>query len=115
MTKILAIEQAQRFFQDKNIIVQADGIQGTMYKVGSYIQSGGSAGLVTQTLAIAKLAGVSGLQILRAQPALVIAIPTTGAMFFYGCGAVFGNTTIGKVCVTTGDVLAAPMRSVEIM
>ena len=115
MTKTSAMEQAQKFFQDKNVIVQAGGVQGAVYKVGSYLQSAGSAGLVSRTLALAKLAGVSGLQILQAQPALAIAIPTTGAMFFYGCGAVFGNNTIGKVFVTTGDVLALPMKGVEIM
>ena len=116
VTKVLAMEQAQKFFQDKNVVVQAKGVQGTIYKAGSYLQSAGSAGLVSQTLAIAKLAVVSGLAILQAQPALAIAISTTGAMFFYGCGAVFGNgSTIGKVLVTTGDVLALPMKGVEIM
>lgn len=115
ITKVSAIEQAQKFFQDKNIVVQAGGVQGAVYKVGSYLQSAGSAGLVSQTLALAKLAGVSGLQILQAQPALAIAIPTTGAMFFYGCGAIAGNNTIGKALVTTGNVLALPMKGVEIM
>lgn len=115
VTKVSAMEQAQKFFQDKNIVVQAGGVQGAVYKVGSYLQSAGSAGLVSQTLALAKLAGVSGLRILQAQPALAIAIPTTGAMFFYGCGAIAGNNTIGKALVTTGDVLALPMKGVEIM
>ena len=115
VTKVSAMKQAQKFFQDKNVVVQAGGVQGAVYKVGSYLQSAGSAGLVSQTLALAKLAGVSGLQILKAQPALAIAIPTTGAIFFYGCGAVFGNNTIGKVLVTTGDVLALPMKGVEVM
>ena len=115
VTKASVIEQAQKFFQDKNVVVQAAGVQGAVYKVGSYVQSAGSAGLVCQTLALARLAGVSGLQILQAQPALAVAIPTTGAMFFYGCGAVFGNNMIGKVFVTTGDVLALPMKGVEIM
>ena len=115
MTKASAMEQAQKFFQDNNVVVQASGVHGTVYKAGSYLQSAGSAGLVCQTLALARLAGVSGLQILKAQPALVVAIPTTGAMFFYGCGAVFGNTVIGKVFVTTGDVLALPMKGVEVM
>ena len=36
-------------------------------------------------------------------------------MFFYGCGASAGNNTIGKALVTTGDVLALPMKGVEIM
>ena len=115
VTKVSAMKQAQKFFQDKNVVVQPGGVQGTVYKVGSYLQSAGSAGLVSQTLALAKLAGVSGLQILQAQPALAIAIPTTGAIFFYGCGAVFGNNTIGKVFVTTGDIFALPMKGVEIM
>lgn len=115
VTKVSAMKQAQKFFQDKNIVVQAGGVQGAAYKVGSYLQSAGSAGLVSHTLALAKLAGVSGLRILEAQPALAIAIPTTGAMFFYGCGAVAGNNTIGKALVTTGDVLALPMKGVEIL
>ena len=115
ITKFSAMEQAQKFFQDKNIVVQAGGVHGALYKAGSYLQSAGSAGLVAETLGLAKLAGVSGLQILKAQPALAIAIPTTGAMFFYGCGAIVGNNTIGKALVTTGDILAIPMKSVEIL
>ena len=87
---------AQKFFQDKNIVVQAGGVQGAVYKVGSYFQSAGSAGLVSQTIGIAKLAGVSGLRLLQGQPALAIATPTTGAIFFYGCGTVAGNNRIGK-------------------
>lgn len=65
ITKILAMEQAQKFFQDKKIVVQADGVQGTVYKINSYLQSVGSARLVTQTLRLAKSAGVNDLRILR--------------------------------------------------
>ena len=113
--KELAMQKAQNFFSDKNIIVQAEGVQGNIYKVGSYLQSAGSAGFVANTLALAKVAGVSGLQILKAQPYLAVAIPTTGAMFFYGCGAIVGNNTFGKALITTGDALALPMKGVEIM
>ena len=44
-----------------------------------------------------------------------MAIPTTGAMFFYGCGAIVGNNTVGKALITLGDGLALPMKVVEIM
>lgn len=116
VTKTAAMEHAQKFFQKKNVVVQASEIQGAVYQIGSYFQSAGSAGLVTQTLGLARLAGVSGAQILQAQPMLAVAIPTTGAMFFYGCGAIIGSTNpIGKVFITTGDVLALPMKGVEIM
>jgi hypothetical protein len=37
VTKVSAMEQAQQFFKDKNIVVQAGGVQGTIYKVGSYL------------------------------------------------------------------------------
>jgi len=109
------MQQAQNFFNNNNILVQAEGVQGTVYKLGSYLQSAGSASVVVKTLGLAKLAGVTGLQILRAQPILVVAIPTTGAIFFYGCGAIVGNNAIGKALVTTGEVLAIPMKGVEIM
>jgi hypothetical protein len=115
ITKESAMQQAQNFFNNKNVIVQAGGAQGALYKVGSYLQSAGSAGLVANTLGLAKLAGVSGLQVLKAQPILAVAIPTTGCLFFYGCGAIVGNNAFGKALVTTGDVLAFPMKGVEIM
>jgi hypothetical protein len=62
-----------------------------------------------------KLARVNGLQILQAQPFLAVAILTTGAMFFYGCGAIVGNTRIRKALITTGKVLALSMKDMEIL
>jgi len=56
VTRVITIEQAQKFFQDKKIIVQAGGVQGAVYRAGSYLQSVGSAGLVTRTLGYANLA-----------------------------------------------------------
>ena len=52
-------------------------------------------------ISLAKLAGANGLQIVKAQPLLVVAFPTTGAMFFYECRAIVGNNTVGKALVTT--------------
>jgi hypothetical protein len=115
ITKQSAMQQAQQFFSNKNVVVQPGGVQGTIYKVGSYLQSAGSAGLVANSLGVAKLAGVNGLQILQAQPFLAVAIPTTGAIFFYGFGTIVGNNSFGKALITTGDVLALPMKCVEIM
>ncbi len=112
---LLGFKGAQNFFITKNVIVRAGGTQGRLYKVDLYLQSAGSAGLVANIFALAKLTGVSGLQILKAQPILVVAISTTGAIFFYGCGAIIGDNTVGKVFVTAGDVLAVPMKGVEIM
>lgn len=56
----------------------------------------GSAGLVAHTLTLAKVAGASGLQILKVQPYLGVAILTTGTIFVYGCGVIVGNNTIRK-------------------
>jgi hypothetical protein len=115
ITKESAVKQAQQFFQNKNVLVQATGVHGVVYKVGSYVQSAGSAALLLNTMGLARLAGVTGLEMLQTQPMLAVAIPTSGAMFFYGCGMIAGNNTLGKSLVTVGDVLAVPMKGVEIM
>jgi len=117
ITKDSAMQQAQNFFNNKNVIVQAEGVYGTFYKVSSYLQSAGITRLVVKTLGLAKIAGVSGLQILKAQPMLMlaVAIPTTGTIFFYACGAIVGNNIFGKALVTTGNILAFPIKGVEIM
>ena len=115
ITKASAMEQAVQFFKEKNVIVQAEGVQGALYKLGTYLQSAGSAGLVTHTVGLARLAGVNGLPVLKAQPALALAIPTCGAMFFYGLGTIAGNGTISRGLITTGDLLAMPMRGVELL
>lgn len=112
--KELVLLKANNFLIEENVIVQANGIQGAVYKIGSTLQSGGSALLVTRTLAMAKIVGGNGLQLLRSQPALAIALPTTGAIFFYGCGAIVGDNVVGKILVTTGDVLALPMKGCEL-
>lgn len=108
-----AVEQAKTFFKNRNVIVQATGVQGCVYKLGFYFEAAGSAAVVANTLTLAKLAGVSGFQVLKAQPILAIAIPTTGAMFFYGCATIAANTTLGKVLTSTGDVLAFPLKGME--
>ena len=112
VTKASVLKQTHKFFNDKNVIVQTGGVHETGYKVGLYLQSAGSAGVVAQTLPLAKLAGVRDLQILKGQPYLAVAILTTGALFFYKCRAVAGNNAIRKILVTTADTLALPPKSI---
>lgn len=109
------IEKAQNFFRGRTIIVQAEGVQGAIYKVGSYIQSAGSASLVMNTMGLARLAGVSGFSILQAQPMLFFAVPTLGFMFFQSCGSIVGNNVVGKMFITVGDVLGLPMQLLEMV
>ena len=67
------------------------------------------------TLPLAKLARISGLQILKAQSYLAVVISITGAIFFYGCRAIALNTTIQKDIIITGDSLALTMKGGEII
>jgi len=96
ITKQSVIEQAQLFFSDKNVIVQAEGIQGVIYKVGSYVESARCTRLVSNTIALSKLAGVTGLKILKAQAFLIVSIPTKNAILFYGCGVIVVNNNNWK-------------------
>ncbi len=50
------MEETRKFVRDKNVIVKP---KAAIYTVGSYLQSAGSAGLVTRTLVIAKVVKVS--------------------------------------------------------
>ncbi len=52
---------------------------------------------------------------LKDQFYLTIVISTTGAMFFYGCGAITGNNAIGKTLVSISDTIALLMKGVGIM
>lgn len=104
-----------QFFSDKMILVQQKGIQGALYRLGTFTQTAGSASLVSTTLVYAKAAGVTGFRIIQAQPVMVIALPTVGAMFFHGCGSLIGNNIVGRTCNTIGTVLNIPMMFTEMM
>ena len=70
--------------------------------------------MAARTLTMAKAAGVSGLTLIKAQPLLVIVLPTVGAIFFHGCGAIAGNNRRGCNTIGIGNVLNIPMRFTEL-
>lgn len=107
-------KQIATFFQDHQILVQPTGIQGAFHKVGTYLQGGGSALLVARTISMAKVAKATGLTVIKAQPLLLIAIPTTGAIFFHGLGMVSGNNTFGRSCNMIGNSFLIPMYGCEL-
>jgi hypothetical protein len=104
-----AIHQIAQFFKNKTFLVQQTELQGYLYKVRTFAQTSGSATMVSRTVAIAKAAGVGVISVLRAQPLMLIAIPTVGAMFFHGCGSIAGNNTVGRTFNTIGNILNLPM------
>ena len=110
-----AISAVSNFFKDRSILVFQSGVPGYFYKIGTYLQTAGSVTMVARTVLFAKLAGVSGLKILRTQPLLLITLPTVGAMFFHGCGSLAENTTIGRTFNTIGNTLNLPMSYAELI
>lgn len=86
--------------------------------MGSYIQPAGSTEIVAYTVytvGLAKLAEANGLQVLKAQWILAIAISTTRAIFFYECATITGNSRIKKIITSTRDILALPMKGTEMI
>jgi len=110
-----AISAVSNFFKDRSILVSQSGAPGYFYKIGTYLQTAGSATMVARTVSFAKMAGVSGLKILQTQPLLLITLPTVGAMFFHGCGSLAGNTTVGRTFNTIGNTLNLPMSYAELI
>jgi hypothetical protein len=110
-----AIKQISDFFVDKPFLVQQTGVQGGLYRLGTFAQTAGAASMLSRTLAFSKAAGVGGLIIIQAQPLILVALPSVGAMFFHGCGTLLGNTTYGRTCNTVGNILNLPMAGVELI
>lgn len=108
-----AVNEISNFFADKTLLVQQTGVQNYLYKAGTFTQTAGSATMVSRTITMAKAAGVTGLNIIKAQPLMVITLPTLGGMFFHGCGALAGNNTVGRTCNTIGNILNIPMAFTE--
>lgn len=107
-------KQIAKFFEDHQILVQPTGVQGAFYKVATYLQSGGSALLVARTITMAKAAGATGAAVIKTQPMLLVAIPTTGAIFFHGLGMLAGNNTFGRTCDMVGNFFILPMHGFEL-
>lgn len=110
-----AIKEISSFFEDKTLLVQPKGFQKFIYRAGTTLQTAGSASLATTTIANARAAGVTGYRIVRANPVILIAIPTLFGLGFHGCAALAGNTTIGRICTKAGNVCNYPMLGVELV
>jgi hypothetical protein len=113
VNKNQAINAVADFFPDRSMLVQQKGIEGAIYRFGSWTQAGGSGVLVYRTISMAKLAGAHGVTLIQAQPFLIVALPNVDGMFFHSCGALIGNNTIGRTCNTIGNVLNLPMTFSE--
>jgi hypothetical protein len=105
----------KEFFENKKLLVQPTGLEGNLYTLGTYLQGLGSTLMTVRTLIMSKPLQVTGLPLLEAQPFLVVAVPTVGAIFFYSCGSIIGNNTVGKVFNTVGNVLSFPMVGTELV
>ena len=84
-----------------------------MHKLGTQFQTLDSTAMVVRTVTMAKAGGVTGVSLIQVQPLLVVALPTVGAIFFYGTGAVLGNNFGGRLCNSIGYTLSLPMRGIE--
>ena len=64
--------------------------------------------MVCRTMIIAKVVGVTGIKVNKAQSLLVVAGPTVGAIFFHGCGTSTGNNLVGRSFNTSGNIINFP-------
>lgn len=95
-----AIDEIAKFFEDKTLLVHQKGLQRHLDRVGTFAQTAGSASMVSRTIVMAKAAGVTGLNIIQAQPLMLVALPRVEVMFFHGCGSLAGNNTVSRTCNT---------------
>ena len=109
------IEDTLSFFDEKKVVVIQEGIQGSIYKAGRFIQSYGSTALTIESIMMSRLMGVTGSKVFAGQPLLYVALPTVGGIFFHGMSIIVGENVVGRSCQSLGNVLLIPMKGTEVV
>lgn len=110
-----AMNEILQFFDDKTLLIQQKRIQDLVHKIGTFVQTSGSMWIIARTRAMAKSGGMMGLNIIKSQPLIVIAIPTVGVLFFHVCGQLAGNNKVGPTCNIIDNILNVPMGYTELL
>lgn len=63
---------------------------------------------------MAKAVGATGFTVIKAQPLILVAVPTIGALFCHRVGTLLGNNTAGRLFNSVGNLLKAPLGFVEL-
>ena len=88
-------------------------VQGTFYKIGTYTEITGPATLAGRTIMAARTLGTRGFQTLWTQPFFLVAITSSGTLFFHGLGVINGNNVVGRSFNTIGITLNMPLYLCE--
>jgi hypothetical protein len=103
------------FFNGSNkILVQPTGLEGTLFQIGTIVESGATTAFTSKALILSKTAGVSVSTAFKAQPLLFIAIPTSIGIGLHACAFVVGDNVAGKVLATGGTICLFPLKIAEI-
>lgn len=114
LTHSEAVESVTNYFKDKTLLVQPQGFEGTLYKAGGILQTGGISLYTVHIAGSAKLVGVTGTQLIASQPLLLIGIPTLFGMAFTSAAALGDpNGLYSKTCMTLGKIFNFPMWGLE--
>lgn len=109
-----AYEKSIEFFEDKQVVVQPNGIQGVVYNFMQNVQNYVPVAYTYKALAVIKTTGATGLRIITGAPLTFVGVTYLAGMTCAYFGSVAGNNTVGAVFNTSAYVLTRPMRGVEI-
>jgi hypothetical protein len=108
-----AAEKSLAFFNGNTIVVQPTGLQGKVFNFMRQTQNVAPVIYTVEALKIAKLTGMTGLQIITAAPLTFVgATYLTGILCGY-FGAIAGDNAVGLIFNTSSYILTRPMWSVE--
>jgi len=96
-------------FQKHDVFVRPTGISWFVHRTQLLAAGPGSACHTMLATASSHMTSLTGLELLSANPVLLITIPTTGALFFAGAERVFAGTLIGKGCGVLRDGCLLPL------
>lgn len=109
-----AAEKSLAFFNDNNIVIQPTGLQGKVFNFMRQTQNVAPVIYTVEALKVAKLTGITGLQIITAAPLTFVgATYLTGILCGY-FGAIAGDNSVGLIFNASSYILTRPMWGVEI-
>lgn len=104
---------ARKWFGTKTLVIQPIGLQGKVYNGMRYAQNVISAVYVTETISAARIAGVTGFQLVQSSPLTAVGASYLGSVFFGYCACAAGDNFLGSAFNASSYLLSRPMWAVE--
>lgn len=106
-------DDVANFVQRKDIVVRPTGLQGKVFIFGQYVESVGTCVYTNFVTIKARVAGVTGLKVVRAFPLYPITSCALAGMACHAGYTMIGDNKVGRILFHSGNFFLLPLRGTE--